>query len=192
MPDPLPPPEPMACLAEARRLIARGVADRRSALHTPTLGSVTMAGTPSLRTVVLRDFDADAFTLRLHTDRRSPKARELAANPAAALHFYDPGQRVQLRLGGEIALHAGDALADAAWRASRQQSRFCYTTACAPGTEIAAPPPAPVSDEGGFERFMVLVFAATTLDFLHLAASGHVRAGFCRDDTGWRGHWLAP
>jgi len=46
--------------ADAFRLIARGVADRRSPFRTPTLATVGVDGRPRLRTVVLRAFDAAA------------------------------------------------------------------------------------------------------------------------------------
>ena len=49
-----------ASLQEAFRLLANAVPDRRSPLHTPTVATLDESGAPSLRTVVLRGFDADA------------------------------------------------------------------------------------------------------------------------------------
>lgn len=180
-------------LAEAFRLLSRGIADRRSPFHTPCLGSVDAAGAPVLRTVVLRGFDPAARQLRIHTDLRSGKAAELRANPAVALHGYDPAAQVQLRLSGTATLHAEDAVADAAWAASRPFSRRCYAIAEAPGTPCAAPPGAPADDAAGRPNFAAVLIAFDRLDWLWLAASGHRRARFAWDADGTpAATWLVP
>ncbi len=181
-----------ACRAETFRLLARGVADRRSAFHTPALATVTPSGEPRVRTVVLRAFEPAPRRLRLHTDARSGKFAELSANPSAALHIYDPGSQIQVRLLGQAALHTGDAVADAAWQACRPQSRLCYATLPAPGTPIAAPLPAPASEAGGRAHFAVVLFSLDQFEWLWLAAAGHRRARFDWTGADWRGNWLAP
>jgi pyridoxamine 5'-phosphate oxidase len=50
-----------------------------------TLATVAAAGTPSLRVVLLKGFDARGFVF--YTNYQSRKARDIAANPAVALHF---------------------------------------------------------------------------------------------------------
>jgi pyridoxamine 5'-phosphate oxidase len=171
-------------------LLARGVADRRSAFHTPTLATIGLDGRPRLRTLVLRAFDPASRTLRLHTDARAAKAAELAANPAAALHAYDPGAQVQLRLSGLATLHHGDALADAAWASSREFSRMCYAIEPAPGTPAAAPPPAPRDAEAGRAQFAVIALRFDTLEWLWLDATGHRRAHFTFEPEA--ATWLVP
>ncbi len=113
-------------LREAWRLLERGVTERRSPFHTPALASVREDGSPSIRTLVLRAVDRDTRTLRFHTDVRSGKFREITAQPRVALHFYDPTRKVQMRVDGRARLHKGDAIAAAAWRATRPFSRACY------------------------------------------------------------------
>ncbi len=181
-----------ACLAEAVRLLGRGVADRRCAFHTPTLGTLGRDGAPSLRTVVLRGFDAAMRTLRVHTDARSAKAAEAAHDPRVALHFYDPGHRIQVRLAGRAALHSADAVADAAWAATQRQSRFCYAITPAPGTPIAAPLPAPADDAGARPNFLVVCVTFDRLEWLWLAAEGHRRALFTWAGGARAGQWLTP
>ncbi|MFM7416578.1 MAG: pyridoxamine 5'-phosphate oxidase family protein, partial [Alphaproteobacteria bacterium] len=105
----------MASLQEAFRLLADAVPNRRSPLHTPTIASLDDTGAPSLRTVVLRGFDADARRLRFHTDRRSDKARGIARDPRVMMHFYDAALHIQMRVAGRATLHLDDAVADAAW-----------------------------------------------------------------------------
>jgi hypothetical protein len=180
-------------LAEAFRLLSRGVADRRSPFHTPCLGTVDAAGAPVLRTVVLRGFDPASRRLRIHTDLRSGKAAELRANPAVALHGYDQAAQVQLRLSGTATLHARDEVADAAWAASRPFSRRCYATPDAPGTPCATPPDAPTDEAAGRPHFAAVIIAFDRLEWLWLAAAGHRRARFAWGaDGAFSATWLVP
>jgi hypothetical protein len=179
-------------LAEAFRLLARGAADRRSHFHTPALATVGADGAPSLRTLVLRGFDPAARTLRLHSDRRSGKWAELAADPRAALLGYDPGARIQLRLAGRVTLHAADDLSAAAWAASRPASRFIYAVEPGPGTPVPDPPPAPREEGAGEARFGVILLRFDRLEWLHLHHAGHRRAAFAWGPDGLRETWLVP
>lgn len=179
-------------LAEACRLLTRGVADRRHPFHTPTLATRGLDGAPAVRTLVLRGHDPAARTLRLHSDRRSAKIAELRAEPCCALHCYDSGAAIQLRLTGRATLHGDDGVADAAWGASRPFSRMCYAADPAPGTPVAGPIAAPTDAAAGRPHFIVILLRYDRLEWLHLAAAGHRRARF-----GWRdgqpaASWLAP
>lgn len=182
-----------ATLAEAFRLIARGVADRRHPFHTPTLATLAADGAPSARTVVLRGFDAVTRQLRIHTDRRAAKVVELTAQPRASLHMYDHGAAVQLRLSCVATLHADDAVADSGWAASRDFSRMCYAIQPAPGTPCAEPPPAPADAEAGRPNFCAVLLRIDRLEWLHLAAAGHRRARFAWQGPGGpEAGWLVP
>ncbi|MDO9498548.1 pyridoxamine 5'-phosphate oxidase family protein [Falsiroseomonas sp.] len=182
-----------ATLAEAFRLIARGVADRRHPFHTPTLATLAADGAPSARTVVLRGFDAATRQLRIHTDRRAAKVAELNAQPRASLHMYDHGAAVQLRLSCLATLHADDAVAQSGWAASRDFSRMCYAIQPAPGTPCAEPPPAPADAEAGRPNFCVVLLRIDRLEWLHLAAAGHRRAHFAWSGPGGpEAGWLVP
>ncbi|WP_198377316.1 pyridoxamine 5'-phosphate oxidase family protein [Neoroseomonas rubea] len=187
------PATPEDALDSAFRLLARGVADRRSPFHTPTLATVAADGAPNLRTVVLRAFDPATRRIRIHTDRRSAKAAEIAARPRVMLHGYDAGAQVQLRLAGDATLHLGDAEAETAWAGSRPMSRMVYATPHAPGATLDAPPPAPQDAEGGRENFAVVTFILDRLDWLLLTHDGHRRARFAWDQGGaLSAAWVAP
>ncbi|MCA3286967.1 MAG: pyridoxamine 5'-phosphate oxidase family protein [Roseomonas sp.] len=182
-----------ASLQEAFRLLANAVSDRRSPLHTPTLASLDDAGAPSLRTVVLRGFDVDARSLRFHTDRRSDKARGIAQDPRVMMHFYDAALHIQIRVAGRAALHLDDAVADAAWAASRSSSRMCYAAPDAPSAVVAAPPAAPQDSDIGRPHFAAVVIGFHRLEWLWLAAAGHQRARFIWDEAGkLTADWIAP
>ncbi len=181
-----------AVRTEAFALLARGVADRRSPFHTPTLATIGLDGAPRARTLVLRGFDAATRTLRLHSDARSAKREELARDPRACLHLYDAGHQVQIRLDGAVTLHREDDVAQAAWDASRPFSRLCYGIEPAPGTPIATPPPAPSEEAAGRDHFMALRLTFRRLEWLWLAAEGHRRACFSWTSAGEEATWLVP
>lgn len=182
-----------ASLQEAFRLLADAVPNRRSPFHTPTIASLDDAGAPSLRTVVLRGFDAEARSLRFHTDRRSDKARGIARDPRVMMHFYDAALHIQLRVAGRAVLHLEDAVADAAWDGSRSSSRMCYAAPDASGAIVPGPPAAPTDSEIGRPHFAAVIIGFHRLEWLWLAAAGHQRARFIWDEAGiLTADWIAP
>lgn len=197
--DPLPSfyDDLAAFRAEAWRQLAEGAERGRSPFHTPALATVDGEGRPRLRTVVLREADAAAGTLRFHCDARSDKAREIEAGSGAALHVYDAGTKLQVRIEGRARLHRDDAVAEAAWTGSRAMSRVCYGVDPAPGTPLAQGGAYTMPDEDpdarlGRENFCAVVVRAERLDLLYLDRRGHRRAVFLREEEGWRGDWVAP
>ena len=172
-------------------MLARGVADRRHAFHTPTLATIGRDGGPRLRTLVLRGFDAASRALRLHTDARADKFAEIAADQRVSLMGYDAGQRVQIRLDARASLHTSDALGEAGWAASAEYSRMCYAIQPAPGTAAASPLPAPQDAASGRPNFAVIRLEFHRMEWLWLAAEGHRRALFTWDGAP-TATWLVP
>lgn len=199
MPDPRPTPafahDLAETLAHAWASLSRGVADRRSAFHTIGVATIGRDGRPRLRTVVLRAVEPSAARLRFHTDARADKIAELAADPRIALHGYDPGGKLQIRVEGRAVVHVGDVVADAAWAASRPMSRDCYGTRPAPGTPVSAPdafalPADEAERAAGRPNFRAVIVAVETIETLYLARSGHRRARF--DIRTGEAVWLVP
>lgn len=182
--------------AQAWALLARGVADRRSPFHAPTVASLGLDGRPRARVVIMRACDVAAGTLRFNTDRRTEKFAELSRDPRISLTGYDAGSKIQIRVEGLAVLHTDDGVADAAWEASRQFSRICYGTAPAPGTLLGeggdfSLPVADADIAAGRANFSTVVIKAETLEWLYLAHAGHRRARF--DVMGEPdGRWLTP
>lgn len=178
--------------AAAFALLERGVADRGSPFHTPTLASLGLGGAPRARTLVLRGFDAASRMIRLHSDRRSEKFAELAQEPRCALHAFDPDTQVQIRLEGVASLHSEDEVAEAAWLASRPAERALYAAGPDPGTPIAAPLPAPRDEGAGRAHFGVILLHVHRLEWLWLAAEDHRRARIDWLPGEERATWLVP
>jgi pyridoxamine 5'-phosphate oxidase len=98
-----------------------------------TLATVDAAGQPAARTVLLKAIDRRGLTF--YTNLESRKARELAANPNAALLFWWPPHARQVRFEGAI-----EAVADAeanAYFASRPRGSQIGAWASAQSSVIA-------------------------------------------------------
>ncbi|HUE89500.1 MAG TPA: pyridoxamine 5'-phosphate oxidase [Vicinamibacterales bacterium] len=65
-----------------------------------SLATASPAGAPSVRTVLLKDVDRDGFVFYTRYD--SPKGRDLALNPRAALLFYWAELERQVRITGAV------------------------------------------------------------------------------------------
>ena len=76
------------------------------------LATVDADGQPAARFLLCRSFDADGFVL--YTNQHSPKARQLEANPKAALVFGWLELARQVRIEGPVT-KVDDAVADAYW-----------------------------------------------------------------------------
>jgi pyridoxamine 5'-phosphate oxidase len=98
-----------------------------------TLATVDAAGQPSARTVLLKAVDGRGLTF--YTNRESRKARELTANPKAALLFWWPPHGRQVRFEGEIEA-VDDAEADA-YFATRPRGSQIGAWASAQSTVVA-------------------------------------------------------
>ncbi|MBV9109418.1 MAG: pyridoxamine 5'-phosphate oxidase, partial [Gemmatimonadetes bacterium] len=74
---------------------------KQTDLREPTamaLATATADGRPSVRMVLLKDFDERGFVF--YTNLESRKAEELAANPNAALCFHWQPLEIQVRIEG--------------------------------------------------------------------------------------------
>lgn len=168
------------------RLI-RGVQDRHAPARHPTLATVSSEGLPQARTVVLRKADRTSGRLEIHTNLFSPKVAELRATPVAALHVWDSGSRLQIRVQADAVIASGDDVAET-WSRVPERSRTAYSRSSVPGSlipEATACEPAPDA-----AAFAVVHLHIRLMDLLHLGPQ-HRRAQFVRDG-GWVGHWVAP
>jgi pyridoxamine 5'-phosphate oxidase len=89
--------------AEAKRHVTKDP-------NAVSLATVDAGGQPSVRVVLLKDYDARGFVF--YTNHLSAKGRALDASRRAALNFYWPALDQQVRVEGAVEL-VGDAEADA-------------------------------------------------------------------------------
>jgi len=176
----------------AWELLADGVSRRNAPFHTPVLATLAEHGADA-RTVVLRAADAQSRQLICHTDARSPKVIQLTDNPGVTWVFYDPEQKIQLRLRGPVSLHDNDELATRRWDDSTPSSRQCYANSPHPGARIEQPESVNTLNEPhAYRNFQVICCQVQHLDWLFLSSKQHRRAHFSWRDDGWQAGWLAP
>jgi pyridoxamine 5'-phosphate oxidase len=113
-PDPV---ERFGRWAEQARTAGSAMAD------TTILATASPEGVPSARAVILRGFDPRGFVF--FTNYESPKARDLDANPTAALVFLWPELHRQVRVSGRVE------------RVSREESEAYFATR-PPGHRLGA------------------------------------------------------
>jgi pyridoxamine 5'-phosphate oxidase len=91
-----------------REEVAAGT-NHPEAMALATCGS---DGMPSVRYILLKQADARGFSF--YTDIRSPKGRQMAQNPRAAMVFYWPRKGRQVRIDGSVERMTADE-ADEYW-----------------------------------------------------------------------------
>jgi pyridoxamine 5'-phosphate oxidase len=91
------PPEP---IAQFRAWLAEAVAADPLDPTAMTLATADAAGRPSARVLLLKGYDERGFVF--FTNYGSRKARELAANPHAAMVFHWPAFDRQVRIEGVV------------------------------------------------------------------------------------------
>jgi pyridoxamine 5'-phosphate oxidase len=164
------------------------------------LGTADAAGRPSVRVVLLRQADQRGFVF--YTNYGSRKARELAANPRAALCQHWPTLEEQIRIEGtveKVAPEESDAYFAGrprdsqvgAWASDQSQdlesrgileARYADVEARF-GTGVIERPPF----WGGFR------IVPERIEFWHGRPGRlHERRLFVRDGAGWRARYLYP
>jgi len=111
-------------LSRFTRLFAQAEAIDRSILPEPnamSLATVGMNGNPSVRMVLMKDFDGDGFVF--YTNLEGRKGRELRTRPAAAICFHWPPLEVQVRVEGPVTQVADDE-ADEYWATRSRASQI--------------------------------------------------------------------
>ena len=172
---------------QAWQRLIRGVADRRAPARHPTFATLSPDGWPEARTVVLRAADRATAMIEVHTDIHSAKVAALQATPRAALHVWEAGAHLQIRLTTTVTILSGVDVAEA-WARVPDPSRQSYGTQPPPGQPI--PTALAYAKPGDPQSFAVLRCAVQAMDLVHLGPQ-HRRARFARAD-GWAGQWLAP
>ena len=178
------------------KVLDNAVENRRSLFHTPVLSTFSDSKINS-RVIVLRAFDPEKRILRIHSDSRSRKIKDVSENSDATLLGYDPGLKIQLKLHGSIDTHYQDNTADLAWRDSQEMSKVCYSISESPGKEIDDPGKYDVDSENinlneGYKNFAVINFHFNSLEFLYLRSSGHRRSIHVWETEELRSNWMVP
>ena len=168
----------------------RAATTQRTGFTLATLATVTAAGQPRARSVIVRDFATDPERVYFATHADSDKVREMRARPAVALAFYDAANSAQLRIEGQAQLVEDPAERHRVWDTLAPHSRDLYTATTLPGVPLeAAADPDPRT---AFERFAWVSIELDRLDWLDLSGEPHQRWQFRREGASWAGHRVVP
>ena len=183
-------------LDTSMKILEDAIENRRNVFHTPVLSTFSDSKINS-RVIVLRGFDPVKRTLRIHTDSRSRKIKDISENSDATLLGYDPDLKIQLKLHGSIDIHYQDNIADLAWKDSQEMSKVCYSISESPGNEIDDPGNYDVDSENinineGYKNFAVINFHFNSLEFLYLRSSGHRRSIHVWEAEELISNWMVP
>lgn len=163
---------------------------RTHAWRTPVLATVDREGVADARTLVLREVDPEAASLRFFTDTRSPKRAQIEAQPRGMLVMWSPALGWQLRVGVDLALQLdGPAVASRWERVSRSPAADDYLSPLPPGSPLdagpQAPPATPLAPRGSPGHFGMVTAQVRFIDWLELHAQGHRRARFAPEGGRW-------
>lgn len=183
------PTHPQVLAELATRLWAELVLASHTRGHgwrTPAMATVGLDDAPDVRTVVLREVNAEQHTLVLYTDARSPKVAQLAAEPRASLLLWSSELGWQLRLRVLISVETAGLGVSSRWaRLQMTPAAHDYLSPLPPGSPLDHPLP----QRDSREHFAVLTAQVLSMDWLDLARSGHRRARF---SAGEDPVWLQP
>ena len=195
------PDDLQSVLKEVNRMLTSAVDTRGASFRLFSL--VTWDGEyPHSRTVVLRNYQADVRALVLYSDSRAQKIWQIEQHPQVACLFYDPELQVQLRFTGIGKISSTSNEVDKIWKEMPAGAKKMYTAPRIPGSLQETPTPNlpealierdPNADEckTARENFAVVKITWTTLDWLYLKKSGHVRAKFKHEDGEQTASWCA-
>lgn len=149
--------------------------------------TISPAGWPEVRTVVLRDTDAKSQTVEIYTDIQSDKIASLHASPRASIMMWDADLALQIRLRCDVTILSGDEVMER-WRAIPDHSKLSYGITPPPGQVIAQSDAyVKVPDP---KVFAVLFCKVMHIDAVHLGTP-HRRSSFSQVGDCFE-NWLAP
>lgn len=178
---------------EAKKLVSKDP-------NAVSLATVDAKGRPSVRVVLLKEFDARGFVF--YTNQQSAKGEALKATKVAALNFYWPALDQQVRVEGTVEL-MGEAEADVyfasrprasqlgAWASEQSQTlssreeleqRLAALTAKYEGKPVPRPP-----HWGGFRLKPERMEFWKAHEFRL-----HWREQYVKSGDGWDRGWLNP
>ncbi|MFJ3057292.1 pyridoxamine 5'-phosphate oxidase family protein [Herbaspirillum sp. NPDC087042] len=172
-----------------------GASPVRSPFTIWQFATLGLDGAPQVRSIVLRGLDEEARTLSFHTDCRSPKIAEIAADDRVSLAAVDLDSYRQLRVTGRARVVGDAGRRQAMWSAARPHTLILYQAPLVPGTPVVAPEEAQAPADagaGGFLNFALIDVELQSLELLDLTPGQHRRALFRWEDGQWRGQWIAP
>ena len=143
------------------------------AWRTPVLATRSLNGQPTMRTVVLREVDADKWQCQFYTDKRSAKCQQIQAEPKGELLFWCPDLKWQLRVEVDYQLLTAGPLVEQVWQQiAATPAANDYLSLQPPGSELQTTTNATADTP----NLAVIIATIKQIDWLALSNTGHQRA----------------
>ena len=183
-------------------LMSEALKDSSHPYRTFSLATVDEK-TPSLRTVVLRDFSLNKQYFDCHSDLRSPKIKELNKNTKFSALFYSSEKKIQLRFNGTVEIFHQNSITKERWDKVTPSSKRCYMGPFNPSDSLEEyhpnipdnvqfKNPSDKDSELGYNNFVIIRCNFNEIDFLRLKYSGHTRCKFTFEKEDVNASWVAP
>ena len=144
----------------------------------PFRSFVFSTAAPNTRMVILRKVDHEPFAVWVYTDARSTKIQEVKENSEAALLFWHPSSKLQVKLITSVKIHENDDLKEEHWTEVGARGKDSYNTAEAPGSSVSNPEKVDYKEPYDGDDFSVLECRVEKMEVLQLRREGHIRASF--------------
>ena len=176
-------------------LVLADAVKQRTPFTLMQLATVGEDGAPKIRTIVLRSFNEASTSLSFITDLRSPKVREITANPCVSLAGFDNERVVQLRIDGRAEIIEDETRRRDFWNALHPHTHILFRSALPPGTVLASPNEMETDDSDpatAYARFCLVEIVISHVERLDLSSEPHRRCSFRQGLHGWEGRWIVP
>lgn len=182
--------------------LAQGANSAGNSFGTPVLSTGEKDRIDS-RIVILRKVYKEKRVLMCHSDVRAKKVQQFTLSPAGSWLFWDPSQRIQVRMTTVSSIHHLDQVAKDAWQELSPSSKTNYSVSLHPGEKIDSPDigfsaydrsmtPDPETEARWFQNFVVLASTVQQAEWLCLSRAGHRRAKFIVSESGVEKFWIVP
>ena len=186
------PASPTTFIEDALSVLKRALHDHGSDLRNVQLATVSAAGAPEVRTLVLRDFTWPPGRMEMHSDVRAAKVPAILATDRVAVLSWSAAEQLQLRFTGTACLHRDDALTRDRWETLSDRGRAAYGTVAIPGTGIPDPDDRPyLEPDERYRQFGILLVTLGSVDILRLGPEGRQARAMGRFGAdGLRAEWI--
>ena len=159
--------------------LVEAATNRKHSFRNAVFSTIGDAG-PTSRILVLRKATDAPFAIQFHTDTRSGKVTDLRHDSRASVLFWNPDQKIQVRLNVEAEMRSDTSETAAAWKNIPVDARNSYNTDLPPGskTQGIAWRPAEQRKAADAKFFGIIHGHVTAMEVLVLRREGHLRARF--------------
>ena len=194
---------PKKILSDLISDISEGVKNRKHPFHIATFSNIDNKQNINSRIVVIRNYNPIINSLNFHSDIRSKKVQSITEIPETYFVFYDPNNKIQIRLQTKSIIHHNNNITLKNWEKTKLSSRKCYLTEKAPSSKtnlaedgipshLIGKDPDKEASEAGYKNFALVNNKINSIEWLYLSYTGHRRLRIDINGKKIEYQWLIP